>query len=111
MVKQLRRKKDKKLPRKCLVRVKTTFNNTIISVTDEVGNSLIWESAGSCGFKGTRIRTPLAAKLAAESVGARAFANGVRKATVVINRPGKGRQMVIRAIYGCGIRATNCVSI
>jgi small subunit ribosomal protein S11 len=108
MGKPLRRKEKTKLvPRRGLFRIRTTFNNTIICVTSSSGNPLLWSSAGSCGFKGTRKKTPLAAKVAASSVGRRAFGGGMRKAVVVLHGPGKGRQIAIRAIHACGIRVTS----
>ena len=86
--------------------IKTSFNNTIVSLTDKDGNVIAWESAGSAGFKGSRKSTPFAAQLAAEQAARRAMEHGLRKADVVVKGPGSGRETAIRSIQNVGIEVT-----
>ena len=83
--------------------IKTSFNNTIVALTDKDGNVIVWESAGSAGFKGSRKSTPFAAQLAAEAAGRRAMEHGVRKVDVVVKGPGSGRETAIRSLQNAGI--------
>jgi small subunit ribosomal protein S11 len=83
--------------------IKTSFNNTIITITDQQGNALAWASSGNVGFKGSRKSTPFAAQLAAETVARRAMEHGVRKVDVVVKGPGSGRETAIRSIQNTGI--------
>ena len=76
--------------------IKTSFNNTIVTLTDTDGHVIAWESAGSAGFKGSRKSTPFAAQLAAEQAARRAQENGVRKVDVFVKGPGSGRETAIR---------------
>jgi len=106
MVKQVKRftgKKSKKIVGTGIVHIKSTFNNTIVNITDKQGNTLFWASAGGCGFKGAKKSTPFAAQSAAEKVGLLAFDQGMRQAEVVISGPGNGRETAIRALQGCGL--------
>lgn len=106
MVKQIKRftsKKSKKAPSLGVAHVKSTFNNTIVNITDKQGNTLFWASAGGCGFKGSKKSTPFAAQSAAEKVGALAFDQGMRQAEVIISGPGNGRETAIRALQTCGL--------
>jgi small subunit ribosomal protein S11 len=86
-----------------VVHIKSSFNNTIITVTDQQGNALAWASSGNVGFKGSRKSTPFAAQLAAETVGRRAMEHGVRKVDVLVKGPGSGRETAIRTIQNIGI--------
>ena len=86
--------------------IKSSFNNTIISITDQEGNVLSWASAGNVGFKGSRKSTPFAAQLAAEQAARRAMEHGVRKVDVVVKGPGSGRETAIRSIQNVGIEVT-----
>ena len=97
-----RRKQKKNVPIG-QAHIKTSFNNTIVSLTDTQGNVLAWESAGGAGFKGSRKSTPFAAQLAAEAAGRRAMEHGVRKVDVVVKGPGSGRETAIRSLQNAGI--------
>jgi small subunit ribosomal protein S11 len=83
--------------------IKSSFNNTIITFTDQQGNTIAWASAGNVGFKGSRKSTPFAAQLAAETAARRAMEHGVRKVDVVVMGPGSGRETAIRTIQNTGI--------
>jgi small subunit ribosomal protein S11 len=83
--------------------IKSSFNNTIITITDPQGNTIAWASSGNVGFKGSRKSTPFAAQLAAETAARRAMEHGVRKVDVVVKGPGSGRETAIRSIQNTGI--------
>ena len=83
--------------------IKSSFNNTIITISDQQGNVIAWASAGNVGFKGSRKSTPVAAQLAAETAARRAMEHGVRKVDVVVKGPGSGRETAIRTIQNTGI--------
>jgi small subunit ribosomal protein S11 len=83
--------------------IKSSFNNTIITISDQDGNVIAWASAGNVGFKGSRKSTPFAAQLAAETAARRAMEHGVRKVDVVVKGPGSGRETAIRSIQNVGI--------
>jgi small subunit ribosomal protein S11 len=83
--------------------IKSSFNNTIITIADQEGNTLAWASSGNVGFKGSRKSTPFAAQLAAETAARRAMEHGVRKVDVVVKGPGSGRETAIRSIQNAGI--------
>jgi small subunit ribosomal protein S11 len=83
--------------------IKSSFNNTIITISDQEGNVIAWASAGNVGFKGSRKSTPFAAQLAAETAARRAMEHGVRKVDVVVKGPGSGRETAIRSIQNAGI--------
>ena len=86
--------------------IKTSFNNTIVTLTDTDGAVIAWESAGSAGFKGSRKSTPFAAQMAAEQAARRAMEHGVRKVDVLVKGPGSGRETAIRSIQNAGIEVT-----
>ncbi|MDA8072263.1 MAG: 30S ribosomal protein S11 [Actinomycetota bacterium] len=86
-----------------VVHIKSSFNNTIVSISDQEGNVLSWASAGNVGFKGSRKSTPFAAQLAAEQAARRAMEHGVRKVDVLVRGPGSGRETAIRSIAATGI--------
>jgi small subunit ribosomal protein S11 len=83
--------------------IKSTFNNTIISITDPQGNVIAWKSAGQVGFKGSRKSTPFAAQLAAEACAKLAQEHGVRKVSVFVKGPGSGRETAIRSLQAAGL--------
>ena len=83
--------------------VKSTFNNTIITITDPQGNVICWQSAGTSGFKGSRKSTPFAAQLAAETVAKTAQEHGMRKVAVFAKGPGSGRETAIRSLQAAGL--------
>ena len=83
--------------------IKTSFNNTIVSLTDREGNVIAWESAGGAGFKGSRKATPFAAQLAAESAARKAQEHGLQKVDVFVKGPGSGRETAIRSLAATGL--------
>ena len=89
-----------------VVHIKSSFNNTIISISDQSGNVIAWASAGSSGFKGSRKSTPFAAQTATEAAGRKAMEHGMRKADVEVTGPGSGRETAIRSIQNLGIEVT-----
>src|SRR3989449_6103327 len=97
------RRKDKKNVAHGQAHIKSTFNNTIVTITDLEGNTLSWASSGNVGFKGSRKSTPFAAQLAAEAAAKRAMEHGVRKVDVSVKGPGSGRETAIRSIQNAGI--------
>jgi len=86
------------------VHVYASFNNTIVTVTDQQGNTVCWGSAGSSGFKGSRKSTPFAARLAAEQAIKSAMAMGIQEVDLIVKGPGPGRESAIRAIQSVGIK-------
>src|SRR6187399_3763302 len=86
--------------------IRSTFNNTIVTVTDVAGNTVSWASAGARGFKGSRKSTPFAAQLAAEEAGRRAMDHGVRSVAVFVKGPGAGRESALRALQQVGFKVT-----
>lgn len=96
-------KKNKKNISYAKIHIKSSFNNTIVSVTDLEGNLICWSSAGTVGFKGSRKSTPYAAQMAAEQAGAKAAEHGVIKADVEVKGPGSGRETAIRSFANVGI--------
>jgi small subunit ribosomal protein S11 len=97
------RKKEKKNIAHGAAHIKSTFNNTIVTITDLEGNTLAWASSGNAGFKGSRKSTPFAAQLAAESAARRAQEHGVRKVDVFVKGPGSGRETAIRSLAATGL--------
>jgi len=83
--------------------IKSTFNNTIISITDPAGNVITWQSAGTVGFKGSRKSTPYAAQMAAEAAARIAMEHGLRRVSVYIKGPGSGRDTAFRALQAAGL--------
>jgi small subunit ribosomal protein S11 len=100
-----RRRERKNIPRG-RVFVSSTFNNTIVTVTDPNGNVLTWASGGVVGFKGSRKSTPYAAQLSAERAAAIALENGMREVDVTVKGPGPGREAAVRALSAAGLRVT-----
>jgi len=86
--------------------IQSTFNNTIISITDTNGEVISWASAGSSGFKGAKKGTPFAAQTAADSAARRAIDQGMRQIEVMVSGPGSGRETAIRALQGAGLEIT-----
>ena len=97
------KKKERKNVSYGMAHIKSSFNNTIITFTDQQGNCLSWASSGNVGFKGSRKSTPFAAQLAAEAAAKRAMDHGVRKVDVMVKGPGSGRETAIRSIQNSGI--------
>ncbi len=101
--KVVRKKKEKKNIPNGVAHIQATFNNTIITITDPVGNVVAWSSAGSKGFKGSRKSTPFAAQIAAEDCAKRAQENGMRSLEVFVKGPGSGRESALRALQAVGL--------
>jgi small subunit ribosomal protein S11 len=97
------RRKEKKNVAHGHAHIKSTFNNTIVSITDPQGNVIAWASSGHVGFKGSRKSTPFAAQMAAESAARRAQEHGMRKVDVFVKGPGSGRETAIRSIQATGL--------
>ena len=100
------KKRDRRVGANGVAHVQASFNNTIVSITDQEGNVISWASAGNVGFKGSRKSTPFAAQMAAEQAAKRAMEHGVRKVDVVVKGPGSGRETAIRSIQNAGIEVT-----
>jgi small subunit ribosomal protein S11 len=85
-----------------IVHIQSTFNNTIVTIADENGNTISWSSGGAQGFKGSRKSTPFAAKLVAEDAGAKAMEHGMKTIGVYVKGPGPGRESALRALHSLG---------
>ncbi len=103
MAKKVRsRKKEKKNIPSGIVHIQSTFNNTIVTITDPAGNVVAWSSAGVQGFKGSRKSTPFAAQLAAEDAAKKAMEHGMRSVEVYVKGPGAGRESALRSLQAAG---------
>ncbi len=100
------RKKIKKNVQTGIAHIQSTFNNTMITVTDVSGNVLCWATAGAQGFKGSRKSTPFAAQVAAEECSKKAMEHGVRQLSIYVKGPGSGRESAVRALQAAGIKIT-----
>jgi len=105
-VKKGGRKKVKKNVQSGIAHIQSTFNNTIITITDVAGGALCWATAGGQGFKGSRKSTPFAAQVAAEECAKKAAEHGVRQLAVYVKGPGAGRESAVRALQAAGIKVT-----
>ena len=105
------RKKERKNVTVGTAHVNSTFNNTIITVTDAQGNAVAWSSAGHMGFKGSRKSTPYAAQMAAEDAGRKAKEHGVKTLEVLVKGPGSGRESALRALQSVGFTITSIIDI
>ena len=101
--KVVRKKKEKKNIPNGVAHIQATFNNTIITITDPVGNVVAWSSAGAKGFKGSRKSTPFAAQIAGEDCAKRAQEHGMRALEVFVKGPGSGRESALRALQSVGL--------
>jgi len=101
-----KKKKEKKNITSGVAHVNSTFNNTIITITDHQGNTVSWSSAGTQGFKGSRKSTPFAAQLAAEDAGKKAQEHGLKVLEVKVSGPGAGRESALRALQTIGFTVT-----
>jgi small subunit ribosomal protein S11 len=101
-----RKKKEKRNVPHGVAHIQSTFNNTIVTITDPKGNVVSWSSAGTQGFKGSRKSTPFASQLAAEDAARKAMDSGMRTVDVMIKGPGAGREAALRAIQSAGLRVT-----
>ncbi len=101
------RKREKKNITSGVAHVNSTFNNTMITITDAQGNTLAWSSSGTMGFKGSRKSTPFAAQMAAEDAGKKAQEHGVKILEVEVTGPGSGRESALRALQAVGFQITS----
>ena len=100
------RRKEKKNVAHGHAHIKSTFNNTIISITDPAGAVIAWASAGQVGFKGSRKSTPFAAQMAAEAAARRAMEHGMKRVDVFVKGPGSGRETAIRSLAAAGLEVS-----
>lgn len=98
------KKKVKKNVAAGFAHIQSTFNNTVVTITDPTGNALAWSSCGQQGFKGSRKSTPFAAQVAAEDCAKKAMEHGMRSVTVFVKGPGSGRESALRALSATGLR-------
>ncbi len=101
------RRRERKNISSGVAHVNSTFNNTMITITDVQGNAIAWSSAGGMGFKGSRKSTPFAAQLAAEDAGKKAAEHGVKSIDVQVRGPGSGRESALRALQSVGFNVTS----
>ncbi len=97
------KKKETKVPHHGIAHIQSTFNNTIVSISDLTGNIIVWSSAGALGFKGSRKSTPYAAQIAAETCGKKAMEKGVQEVDIYVKGPGAGREAAIRSLQAVGL--------
>ena len=97
------KRRERKHIEKGVAHIRSTFNNTIITITDTAGNTISWSSAGTQGFKGSRKSTPLAAQMAAESAAKAAMEHGLKEVECFVKGPGSGREAAIRSLQAAGI--------
>src|SRR3954471_23729656 len=100
------KKKVKKNIATGIAHIQSTFNNTVVTITDVNGNAVAWSSAGARGFKGSRKSTPFAAQLAAEEAARKAMEHGMRSIAVFVKGPGAGRESALRALQTAGFKVT-----
>ena len=101
------KKKEKKNISNAIAHVNSSFNNTLITITDYQGNTIAWSSSGSMGFKGSRKSTPYAAQLAAEDAGKKASEHGVKIVDIEVQGPGSGRESALRALQSVGFQVNS----
>lgn len=101
-----RKKKERKNIERGQAHIRSTFNNTIVLLTDTIGNAISWASAGGLGFKGSRKSTPFAAQMAAESAAKAAMEHGLKNVEVYVKGPGAGREAAIRALQAAGLEVS-----
>ena len=110
-VSNTRKKKKTKVDPEGIGFIKSTFNNTLITLTDKYGNAIAWASSGMAGFKGSRKNTPFAAAQAAEKAGSEAMTRGLMNVEVRIKGPGGGRESAVRALKACGLNITSIMDV
>ena len=105
--KKVTKKRVKKNVERGQAHIQSSFNNTIVTLTDSEGNALSWASAGGLGFRGSRKSTPYASQMAAETAAKAAVVHGLKSVEVMVKGPGSGREAAIRALEACGIQVTS----
>ena len=103
-VKRTRRRRERKNIERGAAHIKSTFNNTIVTITDVAGNAISWASAGGLGFRGSKKSTPFAAQMAAETAAKAAMEHGLKYVEVYVKGPGSGREAAMRAINAAGFK-------
>jgi small subunit ribosomal protein S11 len=98
------KKKERRIVQSGVAHVQASFNNTIVTITDLSGNTIVWASSGNQGFKGSRKSTPFAAQRAGEAAARKAMESGLRTVDVYVNGPGSGRESAIRSLQAAGLR-------
>ncbi|MBU0278364.1 MULTISPECIES: 30S ribosomal protein S11 [unclassified Gemella] len=104
---QSRKRRVKKNIQNGVAHIRSTFNNSIVTITDEHGNAVAWSSAGALGFKGSRKSTPFAAQMASEAAAKTAMEHGMKYVDVTVKGPGAGREAAIRALQSAGLEVTS----
>ena len=102
-----KKKSKKKFGQNGVVHIKSSFNNTIVTISDVSGNAVSWSSSGSMGFRGSKKSTPYAAQIATDAAGKKAYDNGLRKLDVLMKGPGSGRESALRALQNIGFIINN----
>ena len=105
-VKRTRKRREKKNVEKGAAHIRSSFNNTIVTITDTAGNALSWASAGGLGFRGSRKSTPFASLMAAETAAKAAMEHGLKSVEVYVKGPGAGREAAIRALQTAGLEVS-----
>ena len=100
------RRRDRKNVEYGVAHVKSTFNNTVVTITDKAGNAIAWSSAGACGFKRSRKSTPFAAQMAAEAAAKAAMEHGMKEVECYVKGPGSGREAAIRSLQAAGLEVS-----
>jgi len=106
-----RKRRVKKNVESGVAHIRSTFNNTIVTITDEKGNAVAWSSAGALGFKGSRKSTPFAAQMAADTAAKASVENGMKTLEVTVKGPGAGREAAIRSLQAAGLEVTAIVDV
>ncbi|MBX6350127.1 MAG: 30S ribosomal protein S11 [Clostridia bacterium] len=101
-----RRRRERRHVDRGIAHIRSTFNNTIVTITDPAGNAIAWGTAGTQGFKGSRKGTPFAAQMAAEAAARQAMEAGMREVEVYVKGPGSGREAAIRALQAAGLEVS-----
>jgi len=104
--KKTRKRKERKHVERGAAHIQSTFNNTIVTLTDSIGNALSWSSAGSLGFRGSKKSTPFAAQMAAEVAAKGAMEQGLKTIEVFVKGPGAGREAAIRSLQAAGLEVS-----
>ena len=108
---KVRKKRERKNVERGQAHIQATFNNTIVTLTDNDGNAIAWSSAGSLGFKGSRKSTPYAAQMAAEAASKSAMEHRLKSVSVFVKGPGSGREAAIRALQATGLEITSIADV
>ncbi len=101
------RRKERRLVERGVAHIRSSFNNTVVTICDPQGNTLAWATAGHMGFKGSRKSTPFAAQMAAESAAKEAMEHGMREVEVFVKGPGSGREAAIRSLQAAGLEVSS----